>query len=80
MIDFGSDSRPPSVPPPTNSVQHKQPPAAMGLMDDDQHVDMMNDNMKELKMHEPLTPSEQKPLTRTDTDTSEVDAFFDAET
>jgi oxysterol-binding protein-related protein 8 len=80
LIDFDSDSRPPSAPPPTNNVQQKQQPAAMGLMDDDQHVDMMNDKMKELKMHEPITPSAQKPLRRTDTDTSEVDAFFDAET
>src|SRR5947207_9825581 len=34
LIDFGSDSRPPSVPPPVNNVQQKQPPAPMGLMDD----------------------------------------------
>jgi hypothetical protein len=79
LIDFGSDSRPPSAPPPTNNFLPQQPPAAMGLMDDDQHVDLMNDNLKDMKIHEPLTPSGQKPLTRTDTDTSEVDAFFDAE-
>ncbi len=51
----------------------------MGLMDDDQHVEMMNNQMKDVKMHEPLTPSGQSPLTRTDTDNSEADAFFDAE-
>jgi hypothetical protein len=80
LIDFGSDSRPPSVPPPVNNVQHMQPPAPMGLMDDDQHDEMMNDKLKDLKLHEPITPSEQKPLQRTDTGTSDVDAFFDAET
>jgi hypothetical protein len=52
----------------------------MGLMDDDQHDEMMNDKLKDLKLHEPITPSEQKPLQRTDTGTSDVDAFFDAET
>lgn len=62
-----------------NNIQQKQQPAAKGLMDDDQHIDMMNDNMKGLNMHEPITPSGQKPLKRTDTETSEVDAFFDAE-
>lgn len=81
LIDFGSDSRPPSVPPPpVNNVQQKQPPPPMGLMDDDQHDEMMNDKLKDLKLHEPITPSERKPLRRTDTDTSEMDAFFDAET
>ena len=81
LIDFGSDSRPPSVPPlPVNNFQQKQPPPPMGLMDDDQHDEMMNDKLKDLKLHEPITPSQQKPLQRTDTDTSEMDAFFDAET
>jgi hypothetical protein len=80
LIDFGFDSRPPSVPPPVNNAQQKPAPAPMGLMDDDQHDEMMNDKLKGLKLHEPITPSEQKPLHRTDTDTSEVDAFFDAET
>jgi hypothetical protein len=51
----------------------------MGLMDDDQYVEMMNNQMKDMKMHEPLTPSGRTPLTRTDTDNSEADAFFDAE-
>jgi hypothetical protein len=79
LIDFGSDSRPPSVPPLANNVQQRQPPAPTGLMDDDQHDEMMNDKLKDLRLHEPITPSEQKPLQRTDTDTSEMDAFFDAE-
>ena len=82
LIDFGSDSRPPSVPPLVNHVQQKQkqPPAPTGLMDDDQHDEMMNDKLKDLKLHEPITPSEHKPLQRMDTETSEMDAFFDAET
>jgi hypothetical protein len=80
LIDFGSDSRPPSVPPLVNNVQQRQPPPPMGLMDDDEHDEMMNDKLKDLKLHEPITPSERKPLQRTDTDTSEMDAFFDAET
>lgn len=79
LIDFDPDSRPPSAPPQTNHVQQTQASVNTGLMDDDQHVEMMNDKMKDMKMHEPLTPSGQKPLTRTDTDTSETDAFFDAE-
>lgn len=79
LIEFGSDSRPPSVLPPTNNAQQKQQPLTSGLMDDDEHVNLMNDKMKDMKMHEPITPTGQKPLTRTDTDTSEVDAFFDAQ-
>ena len=68
------------MPPPTNNVQRKPPPAAaMGIMDDDQHVGMMNDKLKDLKMHEPITPAGQEPLKRTDTDTGEEDAFLDPE-
>jgi hypothetical protein len=80
LIDFGSDSRPPSVTPPTNDIQQRQQPAAMGLMDDDLHVNLMNEKMKDMKMHEPITPGGPNPLKRMDTDTNEVDAFFDAET
>ena len=52
-------------------------------MDDDSHVDLMNEKMKSTNMHEPMAPAVgpqgDKPLKRTDTDTSEVDNFFDAE-
>ena len=67
------------MPPLTNNVQRKTPPAAMGLMDDDEHIGMMNDKLKDLKMHEPIVPTGQKLLKRTDTDTGEVDNFVDAE-
>ena len=49
-------------------------------MDDDSQVDMMNDKMKDLKMLQAMTPSGHNgtPLKRTDTETSDVEAFFDA--
>ena len=68
------------MPPPTDNVQKKPLPAsATGLMDDDEHVGMMNDKLKDIKMHEAITPAGQQPLKRTDTDTGEIDAFVDPE-
>jgi hypothetical protein len=45
-------------------------------MDDDEHL---NNQISKLKMHEAMVPEGQQPLKRTDTDTSEVEVFVDAE-
>jgi hypothetical protein len=45
-------------------------------MDDDDHL---SQPMAKLKMHEAMTPDGKKPLERTDTETSEMDVFVDAE-
>jgi hypothetical protein len=80
LIDFSDDSRPASTQPPAQS--QKSLPTQAGLMDNDDHLDQMNEKMKELKMHEPMKPAghEELSLKRSDTDSSEIDAFFDAET
>lgn len=85
LIDFGGDSRSST---PTNNIPQQQKPRAQqatGLMDDDSHVDMMNQKMKDMNMHEPMTAATggyqgDRPLQRTDTETSDVDVFVDAET
>jgi hypothetical protein len=54
-------------------------------MDDDHHINAMNDKIGHMKLMEPTKTSappptgNEKPLERTDTQTSEVDAFFDAQ-
>ena len=52
------------------------PPKAGNLMDD--HDDM-NAKMASMSMHTALTPKSAPPITRNDTETSEVDVFVDAE-
>ena len=80
LIDFSDDSRPPSTVPP-KTVAQNQITAATGLMDDDSHLDLMNEKMKDLKMHEPIQPAghTENPLKRADTGDGEVEAFYDAE-
>lgn len=46
------------------------------LMDDDHHL---NDKMANMSMQQPLRPSERRPIKRTDTETSDLDEFVDAE-
>jgi hypothetical protein len=81
LIDF--DSRPPSTAPPESHPSqppsnHRQsvPANNTNLMDDDEHL---NNQISKLKMHEAMVPEGQQPLKRTDTDTSEVEVFVDAE-
>lgn len=45
-------------------------------MDDDDHV---SSSMSKLNMHEAMVPQGQRPLKRTDTESSDVDVFVDAE-
>ncbi len=58
---------------------------SVSLMDDDRHLNAMNDKMENMNLMGSLqasgqpSPGKQRPLARTDTETSEVDAFFDAE-
>jgi hypothetical protein len=47
-------------------------------MDNDNDASGMNDQMKNMHLQQPMTPSTVKPLQRTDTETSEVDEFVDA--
>lgn len=85
LIDFGgSASNVKAVA--TNQIiplqQHRM--RSVSLMDDDHHINAMNDKMGNMRLMEPMTspakPSNRReqPLQRTDTQTSEVDAFFDA--
>ncbi len=66
-----------------NHSAHRERSAS--LMDDDQHINAMNDKMGDVRLMEPTrTPAspaagKKNPLQRMDTQTSEVDAFFDAE-
>ena len=46
------------------------------MLDDDDHL---STPMSKLNMHEAMVPEGQKPLKRTDTETSDVDVFVDAE-
>lgn len=89
LIDFEG---PTPIPPPkvkafasnqNNPSQHRT--RSVSLMDDDHYVNAMNDQMGHMRLMEPTkTPAKtiagkNKPLERADTQTSEVDAFFDAE-
>jgi hypothetical protein len=74
----------------TSSPNRKR---SVSLMDDDRHINAMNDKMAGMQIVNPNKPQQQpvlktpapppqgkeQPLERTDTQTSEVDAFFDAE-
>lgn len=80
LIDF--DSRPPSTAPPqttTKSTQQTKKSASANLMDDDDDISHMNNTMSKMNMHEVMVPDGKKPLERSDTETSEVDVFVDAE-
>lgn len=48
-------------------------------MDSDHGISGMNDQMKDMRLQQPMTPGTGKPLKRTDTETSEVDEFVDAQ-
>ncbi len=66
-----------------NSSQHRA--RSVSLMDDDRHINAMNNKMENMNLMGSMQTSEQpftgkdRPLARTDTETSEVDSFFDAE-
>lgn len=84
LIDFGAPA--PSVHAAAtnqNNAQHRT--RSVSLMDDDHHVNAMNYKMGNMRLMEPTksptkaAPRQEKPLERADTQTSEVDAFFDAE-
>jgi hypothetical protein len=47
-------------------------------MDNDGDLSGMNDQMKDMRLQQPMTPSAGEPLRRADTETSEVDEFVDA--
>ena len=52
--------------------------SSKNLMDSNSDLARMNDQMKDMKLQQPLTPGIGKPLQRADTETSEVDEFVDA--
>lgn len=54
-------------------------PKSTNLMDNDDDLTQMNSQMSKVNMHEAIVPDGKKPLTRADTETSEVDVFVDAE-
>lgn len=47
-------------------------------MDNDNATSGMNDQMKNMRLQQPMTPSGGEPLQRADTETSEVEDFVDA--
>ena len=55
------------------------PPKTANLMDDDHHLTGMNSQVSNMSLHQPLVPGGKTPLKRSDTETSEVDVFVDAE-
>jgi hypothetical protein len=63
---------------PTSHPKAPAPPGSNNLMDDDNDTSGMNDQMKDVRLQQPITPSAGRPLRRADTDTSEVDEFVDA--
>lgn len=65
---------PAGVPPPRNIG------SSQNLMDDhDDNMSLINHQTSNLDLHKPLVPSGKSALKRSDTETSEVDVFVDAE-
>lgn len=84
LIDFGHSAPDAKAVATDNKIPPQQRARSISLMDDDQHVNAMNDKIGKMHMEStkpPATalPGEEKPLERSDTQTSEVDSFFDAE-
>jgi hypothetical protein len=85
LIDFGYPAANDKAVSTNKNIPSEHRNRSASLMDDDQHINAMNDKMGNMKLMEPSkTPASppaknEKPLKRTDTQTSEVDAFFDAE-
>lgn len=85
LIDFGGSAPNAKAVIANQNVPYQHRTRSMSLMDDDQHINAMNDKMGNVNLMGPMqtsaTPSAGKgqPLERTDTQTSEVDSFFDAE-
>lgn len=63
---------------PTSHPQAPAPLASNNLMDNDHDLSGMNDQMKDMRLQQPMMPDAGKPLKRADTETSEVDEFVDA--
>ncbi len=85
LIDFGASAPNVKAVAAKQNVVSQYRARSVSLMDDDRHGSAMNDKMGSMKLMEPTktpappTNGEERPLERTDTQTSEVDAFFDAE-
>lgn len=85
LIDFGFPAANEKAVSANKKTRPEQRDRSASLMDDDQHINAMNDRMGNMKLMEPTrTPAspvagKKNPLKRTDTQTSGVDAFFDAE-
>lgn len=77
---FHPTSNPKNIAPIYNGIPSSTPtsnvPYSSNLMDDDRHL---SNRMAGMSMHEPLRPRGNGPLRRTDTETSELDTFVDAE-
>ena len=85
LIDFGYPDTTEKAAPANKNTPPEPRNRSTSLMDDDQYINAMNDRMGNMKLMEPTkTPAspptgKENPLKRTDTQTSEVDAFFDAQ-
>jgi hypothetical protein len=85
LIDFGHSASNEKAVQKNQQISSQQRKRSVSLMDDDRPFNTMNSNMGNMRIMEPTrTPAKsptgkEEPLKRTDTQTSEVDAFFDAE-
>lgn len=85
LIDLGYSAPSARADAGNSNTQAPHRTRSVSLMDDDRHVYAMNDRMGKMNLMEPTkspalpAPETEQPLKRTDTQTSEVDAFFDAE-
>jgi len=77
---FHPTSNPKNIAPIYDNIPASAPtsnvPYSSNFMDDDRHL---SNRMAGMSMHEPLRPRGNAPLRRTDTQTSDVDTFVDAE-
>ncbi|KAK5047784.1 hypothetical protein LTR84_006449 [Exophiala bonariae] len=63
-----------------NAPTGNPPKVATNLMDDDdRQMSEMNNGVSNMSLHQPMVPQGRDPLKRTDTETSDVDVFVDAE-
>ncbi|KAF7509800.1 hypothetical protein GJ744_007495 [Endocarpon pusillum] len=85
LIDFGDSASNAKVVTANQNISSQHRARSVSLMDDDRHINAMNDKMGNMNLMGPMQASgnpstgEHQPLERTDTETSEVDSFFDAE-
>lgn len=85
LIDFGDLAPNAKAVTANQNISSQHRTRSVSLMDDDRHINAMNDKMGNMNLMGSMQTSghpstgKDRPLERTDTETSEVDSFFDAE-